>query len=138
MGVYFPNVGERTVLGGLVYYLNNIGSYSRIRLFKNNLTIDQNTVLADFTEADFSGYAEVSRNTWTTPATDSDGNAYTQCASAVFQHNGGVTANTIYGWYLIDGNGDLVLGEKFAASKSMSTISDIITIAPKIYGRQAT
>lgn len=50
----FPDEG---VLNILAYILASGDIDLKYRLFKTNITIDANTVLADFTECDFDGYA---------------------------------------------------------------------------------
>ena len=141
-GVVFPNVGERSMLK---YAKTNFNSYTcTFKLFQGggSVVINADTVLStlDADEADFSGYGTgVTRADWSSPVTDGGGNAYTFCSSVTFQHDGGVTGNTIYGWYMVDGDGDLVCCEEFASSYTMdSELSAPITFTPKIYARQAT
>jgi len=106
------------------------------RLFKNDFTPDADSVLADFTEADFSGYAQVF------PAeaffkNDTDNRFEHQHEVGVFSHNGGATSNTIYGWYAVgtvnDGLGtqsEVMMAERFASPITMQESGDSIRIHP--------
>lgn len=71
----------------------------KIRLFKNNNTPVAGSVLADFTQADFSGYSTVGDATLSFGSITVNGsNQSTMTATGVtWTHNGGATANTIYG-----------------------------------------
>lgn len=139
MAVIIPNEAERNILTQLRVALNHSGG-TVVRLFQGGgaVTIDADTTLAtlDAAEADFSGYSPVARTDWTTVTTDGGGNAFTQCGSVNFQHDGGGTSNDIYGWYAEDGYGGLVCCEEFGAPVTMNDNSDIITILPKLFARE--
>jgi len=115
----------------------HIGGFFPIyKLFKNDFTPDADSVEADFTEADFSGYS--SQNpTWNIVKNPTDERFEHERGVAKFVHDGGATANTIYGWYAIDTkamdvNGteitDVVAHERFAAPIVMSEDSDTIPV----------
>jgi hypothetical protein len=78
------------------------------KLFKNNITPTAGTKLADFVEADFTGYASFTLTAWGTPriAPDLSG----QCISpeAIFASSGPTITNDIYGYWLESSMGALI------------------------------
>jgi hypothetical protein len=52
MSMLFPNVSRRSFLQGMLALASN-----KVKLFSNNFTIANNTVIADFTEVAGGGYA---------------------------------------------------------------------------------
>ncbi len=85
-----------------------------IHLFQNNFVPTQASVLADFTEADFSGYAAV---TLVFSAAFVNGTPAGQmnAASVTWVRAVGATSNTIYGMYITDAAGNVSTYELFAA-----------------------
>jgi len=113
--------------------LVTIGGNWRLRLFQNNATVDEDTVIGDLTEATFSGYIEATP-TFGGAAINGNDNAQADGSSETFTHSGGGTNNTIYGWYLVDnGSGDLVWAEKYGAPVSMNAGGLFITVQPFAY-----
>jgi hypothetical protein len=79
-------------------FLNTSLTY--VHLFKNNFTPDPGSVLADFTEATFTGYAAVqSIAKFGTPYKVIDGEYQTDSSAFNFACSGG-SSQTVYGWYL--------------------------------------
>jgi hypothetical protein len=72
----------------------------KCRLFKNNLTVTLATVLADLTEADFSGYAPQNVAPLDPPVEADEGIVRSQVVSVTFAHDGGAVANTVHGYYV--------------------------------------
>lgn len=72
-----------------------------IRLFKNNWTVARDPVLSDFTEANFTGYAELACASWPTSPTYTGGVATITHAARTWTATGSTTANDIYGYYLV-------------------------------------
>jgi len=105
----------------------------QMRLFQNDFTPDNDSVDADFDQCDFSGYNQIGP-TWGAVLPDGDGNAATIALVCVFAHDGGGTANDVYGWYLIgdEGGPTIVLyAERFGdAPRVMDTLGDVISITP--------
>jgi hypothetical protein len=126
MSLVVPDVGE-------VYIMNSWlagfpPSSLFVRLYQNNFTPDQNTLLSDLTVATFSGYAQasVTLGTFTTVAHKAKS---VGTAAQVFTHNGGGTSNTIYGYYVVDTfTGNLVWVERFGSSQIMLNNGDQISI----------
>jgi len=77
------------------------GNNAILKLFKNNITPAAGDTLATYTECDFSGYAASNCTGWSAAATVS-GRASSTAAQKTFTHNTGLTANDIYGYYVVD------------------------------------
>jgi len=104
----------------------------KIILFQNNITVDEDTVFGDLTEATFSGYMSVTP-TWGTPAIDGAGKASMTATPVVFAHNGGGTSNTIFGYAWVDASvmdPKIIAANTLATPKSMSVLGDSLTITP--------
>jgi hypothetical protein len=80
---------------------------AKLHLFKNNLTPTPNTLLADFTPADYSGYA-AKTVTWSDAYFDSNDDAIVSGGEHLFAQTG-ATGNDIYGAYLTDSAGTKLL-----------------------------
>lgn len=79
-------------------------------LFVEPDDVDVETVAADLTAADFSGYAPQQCD-FSAPAIDGSHRAVRTLTVLRFQHNGGPTPDTVEGWGIAQGNnpGDPVL-----------------------------
>lgn len=105
-----------------------------LRLFKNNYTPTVSSVAGDFTECDFSGYAAQGTTGWGA-AFAASGNTRGESDDTVhlFQHDGGATANDVYGFYLTNGAGAYVYGEKNPAGPvTMNDATDIYAVVPRL------
>lgn len=127
----FPDDGEVRLL----QVIKDGGGVFTLRLLKDNMSPTQDTEIGDFTgkEATFSGYA-AGTITWATPTIAAHKGSMSGSA-ITFTHNGGATANTIYGYYITEAGGrsaEVISVEIFDASKLMSASGDLITITPKI------
>jgi hypothetical protein len=83
---------------------------AKLKLYKEPIEPTKATVIADLTPADFTGYAASAAITWGTPLTDTDGTAFVPGGMIEFAASGSTVANTIYGAYLTDGAGTILLG----------------------------
>lgn len=104
-------------------------------LIKDNILITKDTTLADLeaAKADFSGYAEATIATWHDPFRDAAGSVWMRAPSQIFEHNGGGTDNTIYGWYFKNaGATKKVCAGNFATPIVMSPTSDGMTVEPAV------
>lgn len=70
-----------------------------LHLFSNNLTVDDDTELADFVESAYNGYAEVDDCDFPDAAIDGDGFGATTSRDITFTKSAGGTGETVYGWY---------------------------------------
>jgi len=99
-----------------------------LRLYKNNYTPIDSTLASDMTEADFSGYSQVGI-TMGSPTEVANKAKSVATAAAVFTHNGGGTANTIYGYYVYDTIlGACLWAERFGSSQLMTNNGDEISV----------
>jgi len=92
--------GLQTNAAALRTWLNS--QTYKLRLFQNNYTPLTTSVIGDFTEATFSGYAGQNIGSWAVAVLS--GSKYILTAPALtFSHSGGATGNTIYGYYIVTG-----------------------------------
>lgn len=92
------------------------GTYNgaKLHLFKNNITPDVQTALADLEECDFDGYAASAAVTWGSVIHAGADSVQIASDAKEFVATGGTTPNNIYGWYVTDGAGTGYLGaERF-------------------------
>lgn len=127
MTVKVPNEAERNVLD-IILTSPTIITGGELRLYKNDYTPVAGSTAADFTEADYSGY-EFQTPGFTTPFTE-NGEAKALSGGVLFVHNGGGTSNTIYGYYFVWPDPDIVIyAERFDSSKSMGNSADSISLS---------
>lgn len=102
----------------------------RVVLFKNNLTPDRDTVYSDLDLCDYSGYSPIAIPSWGTVAINGDGNAQSTAGSVSFTHDGGATANNVYGWALVIDTDDVIsLIDRFpGAPLVMADVPDEIIV----------
>lgn len=86
-----------------------------LRLFKNNHTPDPSDVVGDYTVADFSGYANGVVPAFGAAVPDGD-DALATAVPYAWLHNGGGVTSDVYGYYIVDGGGVLVLAERYAGA----------------------
>lgn len=123
-------------------YGNASGENMSLRLFKNNFTPVAGSVLADFTIADFTGYASItltgsqSGGTWSVPVISGGVAVSIYGTSATFTITAGT--QTIYGWYLVGVSTNKVYAaQAFGAGKALDgASSDQLVIIPTIQFNQ--
>lgn len=121
-----PEEGQKKLLDMLVGATGFTGV--RLRLYKNNYTPVAGSVYSSFTEADFSGYAGVTPSFSAATIVNGKGNIQ-DSAARDFTHNGGGTANTVYGYYVVEsGSTKILWAERFPSPLLMSVGGDKITI----------
>lgn len=103
-----------------------------MKLFRNDYTPVKGSVVGDFTEANFSGYAGGQVLTgWSGPAI-SGGRAFSNATTLVWTHNGGATSNLIYGYYVVDGSNVVWWAERNPAGPvTLSTNGQQLQVAPQ-------
>jgi hypothetical protein len=103
-----------------------------LHLFQN----DHVPVVTDgdlsFTVATFSGYVPILLGPWSAAFINGLGKGEIDAGPAVFAHNGGATANIIYGAFVVDAAGHVVYAERFPAPQVMSAMPDTITYTPVV------
>ncbi|SRR6266567_2011054 len=103
-----------------------------IKLAKNNVTITRATVLGDFVEANFSGYASQSVGAWGSPVYDAANHRYSITAPTnQWTNSTGAVGNTIYAIYVVDSSGNLIYCE---AARDASSAPIDMTVAGRVYG----
>ena len=135
MAIVLADVGADQVLKA---YFNNNWPASKdlkLRLFTNDYTPVDTSVLGNFTEAAGGGYVakDLANGSWTiTVANDPSDAVY---AEQTFTFTGPLTGNaTIYGYYIEDNagsSGTLVWAERLGASFTPNQNGDQLKITPK-------
>lgn len=125
MSLVVPNVSELEQLDVIVIELLATAEF---RLFKNNYTPIATSVTGDFTEADYSGYGGEVVSSWTSVDLDLSGRAFTLSDVIPYAHDGGGTANTIYGYYVTTPGGTLLFAERFGTPVVMDDATDGFSI----------
>jgi len=99
-----------------------------LHLAKSSITVDKATVLGDFDEADFGGYA-VESVTWGTITINGSNQAVSVATSVAFTKTSSSPANTIFAWYLTD-SADAVLyaGRTLTTPIPMSATGDELVV----------
>jgi len=84
------------------------------------------TVVADFTEPTFTGYAAVNMATlFANPVTPQ---LLTNFFNAIIQRTGGAVDDTVTGYYVLLGTGELVMSERFAEPVTFSVVGALLDL----------
>lgn len=84
-----------------------------LNLFQNDITPTKDTVVGDLDVATFDGYAPKTLTTWGAAYLGPDGRVYTVAPSQQWNPTGAVTPNVIYGYWIEDKAGTLVMAGRF-------------------------
>lgn len=107
---------------------------TEFRLYQNDITPGAGSVFADFTEADFTGYASAVMAAWITPIIDPiSGRSKIYPGPVLFLQSGTAIVNTVYGWYLEDGSSNLLAAGRFDTPVEMDTTGKEIVLIPWVY-----
>lgn len=108
-------------------------STAKLRLFQNDFHPNQTSVLADFTEADYTGYTEADP-TWGAIYYDTPSGLAIASYPAVFQPTGTTVANTIYGWYITDDPATIWFAcERFDNPVQMASGTDVCEFFARLF-----
>jgi len=134
MALLVPDVGEVQLLS---YALNKLTPENQImRLFKNDYTPVEGSVLGDFTEATWTGYAQKSLtgSSWTVATVA--GVTTGTFAVQTFTSTANQAAELSYGYYVLGAtSGILLWAERFTDGPyAIAVLGDNIAITPKITG----
>lgn len=103
-----------------------------LKLYTNNYTPLDTSVAGDFSEASGGGYAAktLSNGSWTvTVGSDPSDAAY---AEQTWTFTGALAGTaTIYGWFIVDADGVLIMAEKFDYSLTPAKNGDQLRATPK-------
>ena len=129
MALLVPDTGENLALEMLV---NKTAAQNLVlKLFQSNTTPAEGDTAGTYTVATFSGYSDITLTgaSWGTAASGTI--AY---AEQTFTHDGGVTANSIYGYYMLQvTSGTLFLAERDGAAPfTLTNNGDNVKITPSI------
>lgn len=127
--IAIPNVQRRAIVNELIGAGNFLDA-AVIHLYKNDYTPGPATVVGDFTEADFTGYAASAIVVWGTVLTDPSNVAYVAGDAKTFASTGSAVPNTIYG-YWAQGAGGLMYAERFDAPIPILGVGDGIVLVPR-------
>lgn len=108
-----------------VLIANILAGTARVHLYSNDVTITNATVIGDFTECSGSGYGYVVYGSMTTPAFVS-GVASSTVDPAVF--SGPNDGSDIYGCFITDPSGDMILCGRFDSAPLTMTGSQQLQI----------
>lgn len=128
MALKVPNVGVISQLDLLSALMD--ASWV-MHLFQNDYTPVAGTVIGDFTEATFSGYAGGITLTNPSAAAMVGARASTTFDDNLWSHSGGATSNLIYGYYVVDGGGGLQFAQRDSSGpRSMAALGDTYRVTP--------
>lgn len=124
-----PNNSENILLLNIV---GGIEGNVRLGLFKNDYTPDENSIVGNFTPADYNGYAAVTP-TFDVPATVAGKATIEDTVVRQFAVTSAGSSNTIYGYYVyltsdVPGFGRLLWAERFDNEVVLSNVGDKILI----------
>ncbi len=122
MNMVIPNEGKLLLLAWAIRDdTAALGGYI-VGLYSNNYTPVNGSILADFTAATFTGYAQVSlqRNYFLAPIILSNVAYITSAVTPIYDCTGG-SPETIYGWYMADATlTHVVAAQRFDVPRVMS------------------
>jgi hypothetical protein len=105
----------------------------KVRLFTGTTVPSVNSVIGDFTEADYTGYTPggLGPTDFTGAAWQSQGAAVSYSFVKTFQPTGTAVGNVITGYYFVTGDmtPELIGAERFTSPISMQSPADQISIA---------
>jgi hypothetical protein len=107
------------------------GNYFEIHLYSNAITWDDATTEAMLVEANYGGYAPAKGLTWSAPVEVVGGDLQITSPVFVFTHGPATDSGVVTGYYVKSNDGitsDMLAGEAFAASLSMSAPTDQIPL----------
>jgi hypothetical protein len=104
----------------------------RAGLFQGSFEPWRGAVISDLTPCDFSGYSGLrDMVTWGMPAMVGP-RAITQHGFFLWRHDGGLVANVVQGYYVVDGGGVLVWAELRAeGGQLLQSLGDVYRAVPR-------
>lgn len=131
--IVVPNNVSASILTALTGVGGTLNG-AKCHLFQNNVIPSIGFVLADVVEADFGGYAASAAVTWSVPLDNQDGNGPVVVGdNKLFIATDPVgTPNVIYGWYLTNGAGTVLLcAERYTTPKQVSEPGNAVGVVPQ-------
>lgn len=128
MSLVLVNNGRTTLANQLRTYFN---ANTYLKLFQNNHTPVRGDTAASYTEATFGGYAQITLNSWGAASLTADFHALLTEIVRTFVCTGAPFTNTIYGYYIVDGGGNLLWAELAPASFNVDAINKAYSVIPQ-------
>lgn len=135
--IVVPQVGARRLLEK---GLSGVTAPVRFHLYTNDYSPTVFTVLGDFVEANYTGYAVkvVDTTTDLTYFLQPDGSVVAGAASQLWTPTGPAVSNEVFGYYVTESTSAALLwAERFAESKIMNGVGTGFTLVPSIGGQTA-
>lgn len=123
-----PKAIKLDIVTGVIALADFVGAI--LHLSTTNFTPNQNTVLADFTEATFTGYAASSAVTWGAAHLEPNGNAVSVGSAKTFTQTGTTITEIVYSWYLVTALGAYLLGGAFDTPLNFNQVGAGVTVVP--------
>lgn len=127
------NIGELELLDKMLKDALSSDENYILKLFTNNVTPDANFAVGSFVQATFTGYAAktLTRTNWNAAITAS-GKAESSYGSAPQSWTCGTVGQTIYGYWIDNGQGSptLLWAEKFSVARVLAD-GDVLNLTPK-------
>jgi hypothetical protein len=122
--------------GASLQYLDNLIAdlldTAIVRVFKNDYTPVDGSVLGSFTEANFTGYAQINMSGWSAAALDGNGKAATTADQVTWTMGTPGTTNTVYGIYVVTAAGALLYAERNPSGGILlNTLGQTFSYLPK-------
>jgi len=129
--IVLPTVSKLAILE-LLADTGNLLDAVKVGLYSANVTLTVDTVLADLTPADFSGYAISGVVVWGTPFIDGTGRVLMTGDEKEFVATSPFTvSNTVYGYYITESTPTTLLyAEAFTTPRIISAASQGLTVLP--------
>lgn len=130
MALLVPNSGEGVMLNNIVN--KTAPSNLTLKLYKSNTTPGEADTAATYTEADFTGYsaASLTGSSWTVTT---GAPSYASYAQQTFTSSATQSAQSIYGYFVVNAAGTLMWAEKFTDGPySISNNGDAVKVTPYI------
>ena len=124
MAIVVNNVAKVTLMQ---IFVSTFNTYV-LRLFVNNHTATETDTVTNFTEATFPGYAAKNLTSWGSAFLNSNTQGETDETVRVFtQTSVPGSPQTVYGYYITDGSGNLIWAENNPAG------GQLLNAAPQTY-----
>lgn len=128
MSLVQTDVGDLHIIDVLVARWNGTPKL-KVHLYRNNYTPVESSLAANFTEANYEGYASQNVTGWT-DATLVSNRGQTTADPNVFVHSAGSTSNEIYGYWIEDpaDAGSVLWAEKFLSPITLAAAGDALAL----------
>jgi len=105
---------------------------AQVGLFQNDITPLRTSVVGDFTQATYTGYA-LANVTWSAPSVSDGGDVELIGTVPEFRPDDAVTPNTVFGFLLVDGAGAYIMGARFDDPPlPMGSALDVIIVTVRV------